>query len=178
MPSISLSNTEGLPTVISKPSRFIVSTKTANCNSPRPWTSQESGRSVGITRMETFPTSSSSKRALIWRAVNLSPSAPATGEVLTPIDIESVGSSTEITGNGWGSSISVKLSPIVTPSTPETYAISPGPASSTSTCVRASVKVTVPIFTCSIEPSVLHHATFEFCFKTPLTIRHTAKRPR
>ena len=44
--------------------------------------------------------------------------------------------------------------------------------------VQDELKVTVPIFTCSIEPSVLHHATFEFCFKTPLTIRHTAKRPR
>ena len=39
--------TSGLPTVSSKPSRRIVSTSTASCSSPRAWTSQASGRSVG-----------------------------------------------------------------------------------------------------------------------------------
>ena len=54
-PSISRVSTSGLPTVSSKPSRRIVSTSTASWSSPRPWTSQASGRSVGSTRSATLP---------------------------------------------------------------------------------------------------------------------------
>ena len=47
LPSMTRVTTWGLPTVSSKPSRRMVSTSTASCSSPRPWTSQVSGRSVG-----------------------------------------------------------------------------------------------------------------------------------
>ena len=64
---------------------------------------------------------------MIWRAVSLSPSLPASGEVLTPIVIDIAGSSTVITGSGRGSSGSASVSPIVTSAMPATAMISPGP---------------------------------------------------
>ena len=90
-----------------------ISTSTASCSSPRPWTSQASGRSVSRTRSETLPTSSWSRRARTWRAVSLEPSRPASGEVLMPTVTESDGSSTVMTGSGRGSSGSASVSPIV-----------------------------------------------------------------
>ena len=51
---------------------------------------------------------------LICLAVSLSPSLPASGDVLTPIVIDIAGSSTVITGSGRGSSRSASVSPIVT----------------------------------------------------------------
>ncbi len=84
----------GLPTVSSKPSRRIVSMRTASCSSPRPCTSQASGRSVVRTRRATLPTSSRSSRSFTMRAVSSLPSVPASGEVLMPIVIERLGSST------------------------------------------------------------------------------------
>ena len=69
---------------------------------------------VGRTRSETLPTSSWSSRCLTWLAVSLSPSVPARGEVLMPIVIERLGSSTTVTGRGRGSSGSAIVSPIVT----------------------------------------------------------------
>src|SRR5215211_7390053 len=81
-PSTSRVTTRGWPTVISKPSRRISSTSTASWSSPRPCTSQASGRSVGSTRIETLPTSSRSSRSLTRRAVTLAPlTRPAIGLV-------------------------------------------------------------------------------------------------
>src|SRR5437763_1138477 len=100
LPSTSFVKTSGLPTVSSKPSRRISSTSTASWSSPRPWTSQASGRAVGLTRSETLPTSSWSSRCFTIEAVRRSPSVPASGEVLMPIVIESDGSSTVVTGCG------------------------------------------------------------------------------
>ncbi len=77
-PSTSFVSTSGLPTVSSKPSRRISSTRIASWSSPRPCTSQASGREVGRTRSETFPTSSASSRSRIWLAVSRVPSS--TGE--------------------------------------------------------------------------------------------------
>ena len=126
LPSTILVTTCGLPTVNSKPSRFIISTRTASCNSPRPCTSQVSGRSVFKTRSETFPTSSASNRFLTWRAVNLFPLFPANGEVLIPIVIEILGSSTVINGRACGFSRSARVSPKVIVSIPATAIMSPG----------------------------------------------------
>ena len=84
LPSISLVTTWGLPTTISKPSRRMVSTRTASCSSPRPRTSQVSGRSVVSTRSDTLPTSSVSRRLLIWRAVSLVPSGAGQGAGVDP----------------------------------------------------------------------------------------------
>ena len=91
------------------------------------------------TRIETFPTSSWSRRSRICRAVSREPSLPASGEVLIPTVIESEGSSTVITGSGRGSSGSASVSPIVTSGRPATAMISPGPASVASTRSSASV---------------------------------------
>ena len=84
LPSTSRVRTRGWPAVSSKPSRRISSSRTTSCSSPRPWTSQASGRSVSRTRIETLPTSSASSRSRTWRAVSLVPSLPASGEVLIP----------------------------------------------------------------------------------------------
>ena len=127
LPSISRVRTCGWPTVSSKPSRRMISTRIASCSSPRPWTSQASGRSVSWTRRETLPTSSWSSRFLTWRAVSLEPSRPASGDVLIPMVIDSDGSSTVMTGSGRGSSGSASVSPIVTSGMPATAMISPGP---------------------------------------------------
>ena len=177
VPPISRVTTAGLPTVSSNPSRRITSTSTASCSSPRPCTSQASGRSVGRTRSETLPTSSASSRLLIWRAVSLVPSPPASGDVLTPIVIERVGSSTRMTGRGRGSTGSASVSPIVTSGSPETPMISPGPASSTSTRSRFSVTYKVATLAATTEPSARHQATGLPWRIVPCRTRHKAMRP-
>ena len=139
LPSISRMTTCGLPTVSSKPSRRMISTRIASCSSPRPWTSQVSGRSVGSTRIETLPIVSAVSRSWIWRAVSFVPSCPASGERLMPIVTLIDGSSTVITGSGFGSSRSASVSPIVMSGMPATAMISPGPASAASTRSSASV---------------------------------------
>ena len=65
--------------VSSKPSRRMISASTANCSSPRPCTSQVSGRSVSSTRRDTLPRISWSSRSLIMRAVSLEPSRRRAG---------------------------------------------------------------------------------------------------
>ena len=100
----------------------------ASASSPRPWTSQVSGRSVGSTRSDTLPTSSWSSRSLTSRAVTLVPlTRPASGEVLVPMVIEMAGSSTVISGSGRGSSASASVSPIMMSGMPATAMMSPGP---------------------------------------------------
>ena len=177
-PSISRVTTSGLPTVSSKPSRRIVSTSTASCSSPRAWTSHASGRSVGLTRMLTLPTSSASSRFFSRRAVIFVPSRPASGEVLMPIVIDSAGSSTVITGNGRGSSGSASVSPIVISAKPATATRSPGPASSTGTRVSCLVRYSSTTLARWIEPSMRHHATCWPLRIVPSTTRHSASRPR
>ena len=82
--------------------------------------------------METLPSTSRSRRALIWREVRNLPSRPASGDVLTPKVMRSVGSSTSRRGSGRGSAGSVIVSPMVTSGMPATATISPGPASAIS----------------------------------------------
>ena len=116
----------GLPMVSSKPSRRMVSTRMASASSPRPCTSQVSGRSVVSTRIETLPTSSASSRFFTWRAVSLvPPSLPASGEVLIPTVIEMAGSSTVIGGSATGFSGSASVSPMVISAIPATAIRSP-----------------------------------------------------
>ena len=168
----------GLPTVNSKPSRRIISTRTASCNSPRPCTSQVSGRSVGRIRSDTFPTSSASRRFFTRRAVNFLPTRPASGDVLIPIVIEILGSSTVINGSGCGFSASARVSPSVMVSIPATAMMSPGPASVAGTRSSPSVIINSEIFTFSSEPSVLIHVTIWPFLITPSCTRHSARRPR
>ena len=63
-----------------------------------------SGRSGGSTLMDTLPMSSRSDGPLIMRAVSLwsLPSVPATGESLVPKVMEMAGSSTWMSGSGFG----------------------------------------------------------------------------
>jgi hypothetical protein len=72
-------------------------------------------------------------------AVRRSPSWPESGEVLIPIVMARLGSSTPITGSGRGSSGSASVSPIVTSAIPATAISSPAPASEASTRSSASV---------------------------------------
>src|SRR6059058_2943889 len=158
LPSTSFVSTSGLPTVSSKPSRRINSTRIASCNSPRPCTSHASGRSVGRTRKETLPTSSASRRCFTWLAVSRVPSVPARGLVLIPIVTDKLGSSTAVTGSGRGSSGSAIVSPIVTSGSPAIATISPGPASSAGTRSSASVTYSSVMRAFSTVPSARHHA--------------------
>ena len=178
LPSTILVTTCGLPTVNSNPSRFIISTNTASCSSPRPCTSQVSGRSVFKTRSETFPTNSASRRPLTWRAVNLFPLLPARGEVLIPIVIEILGSSTVINGSACGFSRSASVSPKVIVSIPATAIMSPGWASIAGTRSRASVIKSSETLTRSVEPSVLIQVTDCPFLITPSLTRQRASRPR
>ena len=52
--------------------------------------------------MDTLPTSSASRRPSTWRAVSLVPSWPASGEVLMPIVMDRLGSSTVMAGSATG----------------------------------------------------------------------------
>ena len=138
LPSISRVTTCGLPTVSSKPSRRIVSTSTASCSSPRPWTSQVSGRSVSSTRIATLPTSSCAEPVSHHaRGQPACPTGRRAASVLMPIVIPSAGSSTAITGSGRGSSGSAIVSPIVISGMPASAMISPGPAASAGRALRA-----------------------------------------
>ena len=56
-----------------------------------------SGDAVGRTSIETLPSTSRSRRSLIWRLVTNLPSRPDSGEVLTPKVMLSVGSSSDET---------------------------------------------------------------------------------
>ena len=80
---------------------------------------------MGRTRSETLPTSSARSRASTRVAVTLSPSSPASGDVLIPTVTDRDGSSTEMTGSGRASSGSASVSPIVTSGIPATAMISP-----------------------------------------------------
>ena len=117
-PSTVRSRTSGREAVSSKPSRRICSMRTASWSSPRPRTSNASAVSAGRTSIETLPRTSFSRRALIWRLVTYLPSRPASGEVLTPNVMRSVGASTSSRGSGRGSAGSVSVSPIVTSGRP------------------------------------------------------------
>ncbi len=177
-PSITRVTTCGLPTVSSNPSRRMISTRIASCSSPRPCTSQVSGRSVGSTRMLTLPIVSASRRVLTRRAVSLLPLRPANGEVLMPTVIEMLGSSTVITGSGRGSSGSARVSPIVMSGRPAMAMMSPGPADSTGTRSSASVISNSEMRARSTVPSARHHATDWPLRISPARTRHRASRPR
>ena len=178
LPLISRVTTCGLPTVISKPSRRMTSTSTASASSPRPCTSQTSGRSVGLTRSETLPISSRSSRAFSCEAVSLSPSWPASGESLMPTVTESEGSSTVIGGSGRGSSGSDSVSPIVISGMPATAMMSPALASSALTRSRASVTYSSVTLTRSISlPPSRHQATVSPLRIVPWWTRQIAIRP-
>ena len=56
----------------------------------------------GPTRSDTLPMSSASSRLSTWRAVSLLPSVPASGEVLMPMVMARLGSSTVMTAGRRG----------------------------------------------------------------------------
>ena len=179
LPSMVLVTTCGFPAVSSKPSRRICSTRIARASSPRPWTSQASGRWVGRTLIETLPISSLSSRSLTCRAVTLAPlTRPASGEVLMPMVMEIAGSSTVISGRGFGFSGSVRVSPMVMSSIPATATMSPGPASSAGTRSRAWVFSSSEIRTFLICPSCRAQATVWPFLRVPWKMRSNARRPR
>ena len=128
----------GLPTVSSKPSRRICSTSMASASSPRPCTSQASGRPMSTTRIDTLPTSSWSSRLRTMRAVSLCPDTlPASGEVLVPMVTEMAGSSTVMRGSACACSGSASVSPIMMSGSPATATMSPAIASSVGAALDA-----------------------------------------
>ncbi len=109
--------------------------------------------------MLTLPTNSWSSRFFTCRAVSFEPSFPERGEVLMPIVMDRLGSSTWMIGSGLGSSGSASVSPMVTSGMPATAMMSPAPASSASTRSSASVTYSSVIFARSISPFERHQAT-------------------
>ena len=89
------------------------------------------------------------------RAVSLwsLPSVPANGESLTPKVIEMAGSSTWISGSGFGSDGSTIVSPIMMSFTPAMATMSPGPACSTGKRSRPLVRRISVSLKFSIVPS-------------------------
>ena len=157
-PSISLMITCGWPTCNSYPSRRIVSIRTERCNTPLPYTSQESALSVFSTCNARFLSSSSIKRSCICRDVTNFPSCPKNGEVLIVNNIDIVGSSIAIVGSGSGFKKSVIVSPISNPSIPTNAQISPDSTSSIFTRPRPSKTFSSFILTFFTDPSRLHNA--------------------
>ena len=88
----------GFETSISKPSRRIISMRMASCSSPRPDTRKVSGESVSSTRMPTLVRRSFHSRSRSWVEVTYLPSRPENGETLDEKSIDTVGSSTRISG--------------------------------------------------------------------------------
>ncbi len=84
------------------------------------------------TRSATFDSSSRISRSRIWREVRYFPSRPANGEAFTMKYIETVGSSTAVAVIPSGAAASAIVSPMLSPSIPETQMMSPAEASSTS----------------------------------------------
>ena len=159
-PSTCRVTTCGLPTVSSKPSRRICSTRIASASSPRPCTSHASGRSVGSTLSDTLPTSSWSRRSFTWRAVTFVPfSRPASGEVLMPIVMEIAGSSTVMPGMGRGSSRSVIVSPMLISGMPAIATMSPADASVAGMRSSTRVSSSSVTFAEEISPFECTHAT-------------------
>ena len=105
------------------------------------------------------------------------PSLPDSGEVLIPMVMARLGSSTVIAGRGIGLSASANVSPIVTSARPAMETISPGPADSAGTCSRDSVTYISVIFAFSMVPSTLHQAMVPPFFSSPLYTRQMASRP-
>ena len=147
-PPICFVTMSGRETCSSKPSRRIISIRIDSCSSPRPTTFICSGESVGSIRIETFPSSSLSSRSFSWRDVTNCPSRPATGEVLTPKIIETVGSSIAIGGIAIWCSTSVIVSPIVMSSMPARQTMSPAAAAWMSTRFSPSNAYSLVTFVC------------------------------
>ena len=128
----------GFETSISKPSRRIISMRMASCSSPRPDTRKVSGESVSSTRMPTLVRRSFHSRSRSWVEVTYLPSRPENGETLDEKSIDTVGSSTRISGSACGRSASAMVSPISMASMPATATRSPADASATSTRLSPS----------------------------------------
>src|SRR5207247_1696663 len=92
----------GLPTSSSKPSRRIISIRIASWSSPRPDTRKVSGESVSSTWIPTLLRRSFQSRSRSWVEVTNRPSRPAKGETFEEKSIETVGSSSRITGSAPG----------------------------------------------------------------------------
>ena len=152
-PSTVLVTISGRPAISSKPSRRIISIRIASCSSPRPSTLKASGEPVSSTRIETFVSSSFSRRSRRLRLVTYWPSRPAKGEVLTLNWMAMVGSSMTISGSGAGFSTLVIVSPMVMPSTPATATMSPIVVSSISVRLSPLKVKSLVIFVLCSEPS-------------------------
>mmetsp|Transcript_24321 Transcript_24321/g.80640 ORF Transcript_24321/g.80640 Transcript_24321/m.80640 type:complete len:210 (+) Transcript_24321:453-1082(+) len=137
-PSTSLMMTSGGPISSSKPSRRIVSMSTVRWRGPRPLTLKASPESWGSTWSATLRSSSFMRRSRMTRLVSLSPSLPASGDLFTAKDMDTVGSSTSSGSMGSGASLATTVSPIMMSDTPENMTISPAAASVTALRPRLS----------------------------------------
>jgi len=108
----------------------MVSIRIASCNSPRPDTSMESISAASVTRSATLPSASRNRRSRIMRLVTLSPSVPASGELLTMNDIDTVGGSIGCAVSGVSTEGSQNVSATVPLVRPAMATMSPASASS------------------------------------------------
>ena len=106
------------------------------------------------------------------------PSRPAIGDVLTPMIIDTVGSSTWRGGIGRGSCGSMIVSPMVMSSMPARQMMSPAAADPTSTRCRPSNRYSFVTLVPSTVPSSFETAISSPSATRPLTMRPIAIRPR
>ena len=149
-----------------------------SCSSPRPTTFTVSGLSVFSRRIDTLPISSRSSRSRTCRDVTYCPSRPATGDVLTPKIIDTVGSSTAIIGTGICRSTSVTVSPMVMSAMPARQTMSPAAALSMSMRFSPSNEYSFVTFALRASDVGVQMAISSPIFTLPLKMRPMAMRPR
>ena len=139
----------------------------------------ESLSAASVTRSATLPSASRSRRSRIMRLVTLSPSVPASGELLTMNDIETVGGSIGCASSGVSTEGSQKVSATVPLVRPAMATMSPASASSSGVRSRprkARILVMRPL---SISlPSPLSTLTAWFGLTEPEVMRPVMMRPR
>ena len=106
------------------------------------------------------------------------PSRPASGEVLTPKTIDTVGSSTAIGGIGCWCSGSAMVSAMLMSSMPARQTMSPAAASAISTRFSPSKANSLVTLVSSAGPSTLSTAIGSPTLTRPRKIRPMAMRPR
>ena len=171
-------STRGRETVISKPSRRIVSTSTPSCNSPRPPISNASLLALSSKVMATFVSASANRRSRMTVEVTFLPSLPANGLSLTVMVTDIVGGSTGEDASAVSTSGSQIVSATDALVSPAMQIRSPACTASTATRSVPSKRrslVSRPVSTCS--PARLIALTGALTFAVPWITRPVRQRP-
>ncbi len=162
------SSTWGRDTVISKPSRRMVSISTPSCNSPRPPISNASRPALSLKVMATLVSASARRRSRIMVEVTFLPSRPASGLSLTMIVTDMVGGSIGVDCIGASSPDAPMVSETEALVRPAIQTISPALASFTGTRSVPSKRSSLVSLPCSTTlPSRLMAVTLSLTRARP-----------